>query len=294
MLRSNRHAFTLIELVVVILITATLFALLLPAVQRARQSALQTRCANQLKQIGLGLHGYDTERGSLPPGCSYRGWTDPMPHVTWMTRLLPYLGHDSLWQQVQAAFAANRFFESPPHLPILGRAMPEFACPADPRSGSPHELESLRVGLSSYLGVSGTDQTRRDGMLFLDSRVRLIDVTDGTANTLMVGERPPSADGVFGWWYAGWGQSRDGSCDSVLGVREHNVHPLYIQCPPGPFHFGSGQVNGLCDMFHYWSLHPGGSHFVFADGSLRFLSYSADPVFPAMATRGNGDYYTVP
>jgi prepilin-type processing-associated H-X9-DG protein len=109
---------------------------------------------------------------------------------------------------------------------------------------------------------------------------------------LLVGERPPSADGLFGWWYGGWGQSKDGSADMVLGVQEKNV---YVPgCPLGPYQFGPGNVKDQCDTFHFWSMHMGGAHFLFADGSLHFLHYDAAPIMPALATRSGGEAVDLP
>ena len=106
----------------------------------------------------------------------------------------------------------------------------------------------------------------------------------------MVGERPPSADGVLGWWYAGVGQARDGSADIVLGVQERNVGSLAPGCRVGPYDFGPGQTTNQCDAFHFWSLHlGGGANFLFADGSVHFLSYSARRIMVALATRAGGE-----
>jgi prepilin-type processing-associated H-X9-DG protein len=110
--------------------------------------------------------------------------------------------------------------------------------------------------------------------------------------TLAVGERPPSAELDFGWWYAGWGQAKDGSADMVLGVRERNVIGQY--CPPGPYMFVPAKLADQCAMFHFWSPHPNGANFLFADGSVRFLSYSADSILPALATRAGGETVTLP
>ncbi len=289
---TARAAFTLLELLVVIAIIAVLIGLTLPAVQRVRDAANRTECANNLKQIGLALHQYNDVQKRLPPGCSYRNGADPDPHMTWMTRLLPYLEQQSLWQEALQAFAQEKFFENPPHLPILGHMLPVFTCPADSRTLEPWDFGSFQVALTSYQGVEGTNQFSHDGVLYLDSRIRLTDVIDGTSNTLAVGERPPSADYRFGWWYAGWGQLKDGSADSVLGVHELNVSTQ--QCSPGPYQFSPGKVDNQCDVFHYWSLHRGGANFLMVDGSVHFLRYDAAPLMPALATRAGGEVVSLP
>ena len=112
----------------------------------------------------------------------------------------------------------------------------------------------------------------------------------------MFGERPPSADLRFGWHYASVGQDGAGSLDSVIGVRDPNVasESEYRPCGIGPFSFNAGRADDSCSVFHYWSLHPGGANFAFADGSVRFLSYSADSILPALATRAGGEVVEVP
>lgn len=83
---------------------------------------------------------------------------------------------------------------------------------------------------------------------------------------------------------------------SILGVRERQS-PLWggaPECPRGPFHFQRGRLDHQCDVFHFWSLHAGGANFAFADGSVRFLAYSADPILPALATRAAGDMASTP
>jgi len=104
-----------------------------------------------------------------------------------------------------------------------------------------------------------------------------------------------SADFWYGWWYAGFGQRGTGSADLLLGVRERNVGGGYVSsCPPGPYHFQPGCVDQQCDLFHFWRLHPGGAHFLYADGSVHFLTYEADRVLPALATRAGGEVVELP
>jgi prepilin-type processing-associated H-X9-DG protein len=282
-----RTALTLIELLVVIGIIAVLVGLLLPAVQKVRMAAARTQCVNHLHQMGLALHAYHDAHISFPPGVSVDGGRAQEPFLSWQARLLPYLGEEPLWREVQGAFRQDRsFLNIPPHT-HRGTVVSTFTCPVDARTLRPSTKLGLPVAFTAYLGVSGHDSNELDGVLFIDSRVRHADITDGVSNTLMAGERPPSADERFGWWYAGWGQDKDGSAEVVLGVTDFNIaHPL---CPRGPYRFGQGRVDNPCDTFHYWSLHPGGAHFLFADGSARFLSYSAHPLMPALATRAGGE-----
>jgi prepilin-type N-terminal cleavage/methylation domain-containing protein/prepilin-type processing-associated H-X9-DG protein len=294
--RAREAAFTLIELLVVIAIIGVLIGLTLSAVQAARQAALRTQCTSNLRQIGLGLHGYHDGQGSLPPGCSFRDGADPNPHMSWLTRLLPQIEQDALWRQALIAFEEEPFFEKGPHLPVLGTVIAVYSCPADTRTLQSWPIRGLagemRIAFTAYVGNGGTDRTHMDGLFFLDSRIRLTDIKDGTSNTLAVGERPPSGDHRLGWWYAGWGQAKDGSAEMLLGTREVNVSRP--GCPPGPYGFAPGRVPEICDAFHFWSLHSGGANFLFADGSVHFLAYSADPRMPALGTRSGGEAVELP
>lgn len=147
------------------------------------------------------------------------------------------------------------------------------------------------VAFTSYLGIAGTRNSKGDGALYYKSAVSFTDIKDGTSNTLLVGERPPSSDLWYGWWYAGVGVGGTGMADMVLGVREMCPRAdAYIpDCGGVPLHFVPGRINNMCDAFHYWSLHPGGANFLFADGSVTFLTYAADPLLPALATRSGGE-----
>jgi prepilin-type N-terminal cleavage/methylation domain-containing protein/prepilin-type processing-associated H-X9-DG protein len=291
---APRPAFTLLETLVVMAIIAVALSLLAPAIQSVRQAAQRTQCANQLRQIGMALHAYHNTENRLPPGCSYLNGTDPNPHLGWTARILPFIEQEPLWQQALRAFQQERFFEVVPPHTGLGTVVATYACPADEIAQVPYRYPSFQVAYTDYLGVEGTDQLRRDGVLFLDSRVVFTDITDGTSNTLLVGERPPSGYLNFGWWYAGWGQSKDGSAEMLLGARERAVYRDLRRCPADSNHFQPGRSDNQCDNLHFWSHHPGGAHFLFCDSSVRFLAYAADPLLPALATRAGGEPAILP
>lgn len=290
--RDRPRAFTLIELLVVIAIIGVVIGLLLPAVQRARDAAARVQCANNLRQIGLATHHYHDVERAFPVGMRWRGGQDPHRMMSWLTALLPYLERQNLWKVTQEAYRQSPHpLVNPPHVG-LSTVVLTFVCPSDGRAHQVQvaQRENIRVALTCYLGVAGKDALTRDGVFFRDSQVRQAQLTDGTSQTLLAGERPPSADFQYGWWYAGAGQLFTGSADMLLGVEETNLLLVTAgSCPPGVYRFGPGRVTDQCDMFHFWSLHFGGAHFLFADGSVRFLGYSAAPILPALASRAGGE-----
>lgn len=283
-------AFTLLELLVVIGIISVLLALLLPAVQKVRESANRTRCQNNLKQIGLGLHQYHDSQRSFPP--ALRRFNDPYPFMSWQARILPWMEQAPLWSEIQAAYSQNPAFWTPPHHRLRATVLNVYLCPADDRRVGNNQPGQIPAAFTSYLGVSG--DRPGGGLLFLNSRVRILEVRDGASSTLLVGERPPSENERFGWWYAGIGQRNDGSLDSHLATRQTNYTFYAPMCPRGPYHFQQGNRSDPCAMFHFWSFHTGGANFAFADGSVRFVSYSADPIMPALATREGGETASLP
>src|SRR5262249_56860407 len=99
------------------------------------------------------------------------------------------------------------------------------------------------VAFTAYLGVAGTSAPGLLGVLFADSAVRLADITDGASQTLLVGERPPSPDERFGWWYAGEGCDTMGTADMIMGVNEYNFYGLsYHPCDFWPYSYGPGSL----------------------------------------------------
>jgi prepilin-type N-terminal cleavage/methylation domain-containing protein/prepilin-type processing-associated H-X9-DG protein len=212
----------------------------------------------------------------------------------------------------------------------LGTPLSVYKCTADSRQdlqafvpGNPGQAPSIRVAFTGYVAVSGPDYlawsttpqasfygTQTPGILVASNKynptignrevpisnkgIPITAITDGTSNTLMVGERPPSADMVFGWWFAGSGWDAAGTGDVVLGVVDFADTADYPQCPTTRLKFGPGNVNNVCDNFHFWSFHSGGSNFVMGDGSVRFITYGAADLMPALSTRAGGEVATQP
>jgi prepilin-type N-terminal cleavage/methylation domain-containing protein/prepilin-type processing-associated H-X9-DG protein len=287
-----RAAFTLIELLVVLAILAVLMGLLLSAVQQARAAAARLKCENNLKQIGLAFHMYHDSYGALPPGHRSLTAAQPTPWSGWPLSLLPYLEQSALFANAQAAYRLSRNpFLNPPHTG-LATVVSIYVCPSDASAAFPRrgQRSGVVAAFTDYLGVSGTNYSTHDGVLFQDSHIRFADITDGTSNTLLAGERPPSSDFQFGWWYAGIGQKYTGSADMILGVQEVNLLPVTpTSCGPGASSYSPGRIGSPCNTFHFWSYHPGGANFLFTDGSVHFLPYSVAPNMVPLATRAGGE-----
>src|SRR5262249_47379707 len=145
-----------------------------PAVQRVRDSANRVRCISNLHQIGLALQSYHDTHHRFPPGASYHDGADPAPFMSWNTRLLPFIEQDNLWRQTVQAFIEDKdFADNPPHIGFT-TVMNLYACPADPRTLSVGLTRGeLRVALTAYLGVSGSSHFLHDGILYLDSGIRM-------------------------------------------------------------------------------------------------------------------------
>ncbi|MBL8867919.1 MAG: DUF1559 domain-containing protein [Gemmataceae bacterium] len=293
-----RAGYTLIELIVVIAIVGTLLGLLLPAVQNVRAAAARIRCGNQMRQLALAAHQFHDSFETLPPAFNGRGSTS---RLNWHVKLLPFIEQDAAWQATLADFQRepNPYSQTKPH-GNFDKLFAAYECPADSRTATAWTVQTMNgprhVSVSSYLGNSGAAHGDRQGVIYRNSRIGLAHILDGSSNTLLMGERPPSYNLLYGWWYAGAGQDGRGSLDSVLAARERNrsLYPSYQSCGDGPFPMKARRVDEPCSAFHYWSFHGGGLNLAFCDGSVRFSSYSIDGVLPELATRSGGEPVGVP
>jgi len=285
-----RKGFTLIELLVVIGIIGILMAILLPAVQSVRHAARRTECGNQVRQINLATQNYLSAFGHFPSGINSPTHAQ-RPSLAWLGQILGYIEQDNLAATSAEDYAAGLHPTLAPHLAFQTH-VGLYACPEDPRSDGPQFTHGDRlVALTSYVGCCGTNYTTEDGIFYQDSKTRAAEVRDGLSHTILFGERPPSSDNWYGWWYAGAGQANSGSPDMLLGALDINDAARHAEsCPPGPYQFGPGDLDNQCDLFHFWSLHHGGAWFALADGSAQFLSENAAPeIVPALATRAGGE-----
>ena len=222
-----------------------------------------------------------------------------------MARILPYVEQPALYKSMQDAFTSQRSpWVNPPHIG-LATVVDIYKCPSDSREYlAQYAGDGLTIAFTAYLGVNGQNLRTYDGTLYWNSHVKFADITDGTSNTVMVGERPPSADMIYGWWYAGAGQydtaynRNTGSTDVDLGMAEYNLGYSYqgsIGCSTGPYVYGPGLLNDPCAQFHFWSLHSNGSHFLFADGSVKFMTYDTpQKLMVALSTRAGGEPVNLP
>ena len=315
--RPQKSGFTLIELLVVIAIIAILIGLLLPAVQKIRDAASRMKCSNNLKQMGLALHNFHDTYGKLPQGVENPGERPTKyyhPYWSWLAQMMEFYEQDNLYR-VADTWAHGTTYQyqwwpwggfwlsppSPPN-PALSVLLPLMQCPADNRVFSTIDGGGMMVALTSYVGTGGLRSDYysqpapqdKSGVFRVATAKKLLDITDGLSNTLMAGERPPSVDLYYGWWFAGAGYDGSGCGDVILGAVEIG-YASSMGCPVTKVGFQIGDINQPCDQVHFWSLHAGGANFLRCDGSARFLTYNVTaPVFQAMMTANKGEVFSEP
>jgi prepilin-type N-terminal cleavage/methylation domain-containing protein/prepilin-type processing-associated H-X9-DG protein len=293
----RRKGFSLLELLVVIGLISLLISLSLVAVQKVRGASLRVSCQNQLKQLGLSLMTYHDSHGALPPG---HQWTNHrgIPHTSWLVNILPFLGENNLHERILSTpFLYSRDYDYFAFTTIVKG----LNCPADPDAGTLRSTPlnafggnvSIDFAFTNYLGVNGTNRNAKDGIFFLESRTRISDILDGSSNTLMVGERPPSPDGYFGMWFSSYA-GMDGSSDSLSGVLEscfggQLCFPAKCKAGVPYFYQQPASAKEPCSYLNFWSHHGPGSQFLFGDGSVKFLFYSSSTVMVPLSTRAGGE-----
>jgi len=297
----KRNAFTLVELLVVIAIIGILIALLLPAVQQAREAARRISCNNKLKQIGLALHNYHDTHLSFPPGGDYRStyninsssatWckqgTATNVGPSWTVTILPFIEQKNLYDSLDltASFGGNNLATSGTNASLIPQ-LDSFLCPSNPETGA---------RMSHYYGVMGGDSSDtcagtnagnryygRNGTLYPNSGTKFRDLTDGTTNTLIVGETRYNPDDGNSQAYL-TSPGRAGINATPMNMALVKFHINLFPEPSTSSDDNSYQSSGFS------SYHPGGAFFTLGDASVSFMAETMDiNVLQQLAIRNDG------
>ena len=281
--RRRLSGFTLIELLVVIAIIAVLIALLLPAVQAAREAARRASCVNNMKQIGIAFHNYHDVLAVLPSGYVYQtGYATG--GFGWAAMILPNMEQTPLFNAIN--FIAPAW--SAQNTTVCTTVLSSYQCPTDYTTQGFMAREGFNYAKSSYVANFGPNDLDlnpedRAGVFSRNSSTRFANVTDGLSQTLFGGER---TNAIF---------------LSVIGSDSHfdleTVWPGAIKENPVDDHghtaeFQSAYLinNPNFDDRNSMSFHPGGSNYLFGDGSVKFIKLSINlSIYQALGTRAGGE-----
>ncbi len=285
----------------VIAIIGILVALLLPAVQAAREAARRSQCKNNLKQIGLGLLNYESQQRVLPPGALLHV-QQMKPSISWRVLILPFIEQPALYEQINPLKDGGATNWEPSK-----RVVDTYLCPSteQPSANGSVEIPSNYAAVSgAFRGDERIDLEKNscgdiyiNGIYYPTSRTRLAKIIDGTSHTLAVGERLY----VFRHWMDGAARlgprrTLNGSQLVCVGATKNIRFP--INAHPNEFgHFkGDNQAPAGADKsvllndLYFASEHRGGAQFAFADGSVQFLNEDLDfTIYQDLATKAGGE-----
>jgi prepilin-type N-terminal cleavage/methylation domain-containing protein/prepilin-type processing-associated H-X9-DG protein len=303
---KSRRGFTLIELLVVIAIIAVLIGLLLPAVQKVRESANRAKCSNNLKQLGLALHNYHGDRQLFPSGVYNMIGSDGAAYVgedrrVWLHYILTYIEQPTIGTAAQNEVATNALYAVAPTSSYVNNVINLLMCPSDVNAGKKYTFGNSGQGFhANYVACAGSTTfngasttpafTVLDGIFYAQSQNSIANITDGTSNTLLLSEILVSPD-VTQHDCRGriWNNARSASVlFSTFGQPNTSTPDRLSHCqsiPTAPCTTGSDNMVTFAR-----SLHPGGVNAVLADGSVRFVSNAIDPtVWLALGTRSGNE-----
>jgi len=312
-IRRARPAFTLVELLVVIAIVAVLIGLLLPAVQRVREAAARTQCANNLKQVGLAIFNHEGALGYLPSSVRPAGVTT-LPRVSWTIPTLAYIEQDNLRKN----YDPTQTWGAAANLPVSAQVVKVFLCPSAPkpdrRDGDPQTQAWDTVAVTDYAAVTSVSPLATNvnatgfpqpGVMEKNATVRIAAITDGTSNTLMVAEsagrpqvyrlgKPYLSPPGLGRQVNGGGWARPASdLDFLPATADGGAYPgpCAVNCTNGFVYAAYPDPKfGTEGSSAPYGFHPGGVNALFADGSVRFVRSSVTAqTFAALVTRRGGE-----
>lgn len=278
MRHQSYRAFTLVELLVVIAIIGILIALLLPAVQAAREAARRTQCVNNLTQIILAVQNYDMAHRVYPPGSiNDTGPIESLPqgyHHNWISQTLPYMEQSVTYRHID--FNVGVYHED--NEQVRKVHMATLRCPSCPPARG-------ELGYTNYAGCHNHLEEQIDtdnhGIFFLNSAVHYEDITDGASHTIFIGEKEVDEKDTLGWMSGTQATLRNtGTPINEEMASRHVRRPA----PEPPEDRGPLYVGG------FESFHPGGANFAFGDGGVRFIGKNIEQaLLQQLADRADGE-----